>query len=723
MKDQSGLDITKSKIDSIFPRDDDYVFLAGAGISIDAPSSLPSAREMVKSLLQACIPPEDLLAISNLEGLRYELIVEAVENNADKDLKFLDYLDLAKNPNLLHMFLAQTIDRGHHVITTNFDYLIEQALLKIVPPENYGNIHVIITRDDFLKYQEPKAHAEAGRRLLFKIHGSKYDAITGADTRESLITTISALGKNKEGGTSFAIEPFKKHAIINMLQNSCLVILGYSGNDDFDIGPALKELSGMKRVIWIDHDPDAGGTPECLRVTGPEDGNNTANLSRVDKLLGKIYYRSRIDVYKIRINTSSFIETTLWPLFFPNNMIPSIEEAEEPLPPFSAYAGEVLADVPLLKKYALAGWLYWKMGQYDLYLNLSERGLQLAKDVSDVEMESEFIENLGGYYFITSDFEKARECFEQAIESANRLDEFNRMAVFQNNLGEIMRIKGELDEAIACYQDAIDEATRVGDLKTKASALNNIGWIHHARGKSTSAETFFKMALEIDENLGDLASKALHLSNIGVLQYSRKKYEDALKSFKEALNIADQLGEVADKIIFLNNIVSIYKEIGDLKAAISTCFDVLEMADQAGLLESRAVAANNLAGFYHDGQLYDEARNYYESALDIARRIENKPQEALVLNNIGKLYQDQGNQDDALSYYEDALKIATSVDDLRMKAICINNIGILYKINNNLDEALNYFTEALEIAVNINDLRLKDMIQENIDEIGQKRYT
>src|SRR5271157_457537 len=721
MKNRSGFEIVRDNITNIFPLDDDYVFLAGAGISMNAPSSLPSAREMVRIMLQVCVPQEDFLAISNLEGLRYELIVEAVEKYVDKDLKFLDYLDLATTPNLLHLFLAQAIDRGHHAITTNFDYLIEHALLKIVPTENYSDIHAVITREDFLKYQEPKAHAEAGRRLLFKIHGSKHDAITGAEMRDSLLTTISALGRNKEGGTSFAIESFKKHAIIDMLQNSCLVVLGYSGNDDFDIGPALKEFSGMKRVVWIDHDLAAGTDVECFRVTEEADGSDGSHPSRVDALLAEMQRRSRVDVYKIRGNASAFIETELWPWFFPGEAVPAIEEASEPLPPFSTFVDEVLGNVPLLQKHALAGWLYWKLGCYDLYHDLNERGLQLAIEACDIAMESEFIENLGSYYFLKSDFEQAREYFEQAIESANRLDEFSRMAVFQNNLGEISRIKGQLDEAIECYQDAIDEAGRVCDLKTKATALNNIGWIHHARG-NPNAETFFKMALEIDENLGDLASKALHVSNIGVLQHDQKEYEEALKNFKEALNIADQLGEVADKVIFLNNIVSIYKEIGDLKAAIATCFKILEITDQAGLLENKAVATNNLAGFYHDAKLYDEARNYYESALDIARRLGNKHQEALFLQNIGNLCQDQGNKDDAMSFYEDALKIATDAGDRQTSVNCINNIARIYKNNGQLDDALTYLAQALEIAVNINDLRLKDTIQHSIDEIEKQRF-
>ena len=719
-KSKSVLEAVKGQISDLFSLDDDYTFLAGAGVSMDPPSSIPSARAMVKDLFQCCIVPEEIATISSLDLLRYEMVVEAVEKYVDKDLKFLDYLDSATEPNMLHYFLARAIDRGYHVITTNFDYLVEHALLNIIPRERYGDIHAVIMREDFLKYQEPKAYAKAGKKLLFKIHGSKRNILTGATTRESLITTISALGKNKEGTTTFAIEPYKKPAVNSLMQDSCLVVLGYSGSDDFDIGPALKEISGIKRLIWIEHSSAMGNAVEIFRVRESRDQKSLQAQPRVDKLLGEIRNTTCKNVFKIRAGTTYLFGRVLWPLLFPAVPVPDSSESKSPAPNFLAFIEKSYGSVPLLKKHALTGWLYWKLGEQDAFLRCSENAMALAKDEGNIEMESEFLENLGGYYFSKSNIAKAMEYFNKAIQSANQLDEFKRMAVFQNNLGEVFRAKGEFDEALACYQDAIDEAAASGDLQTKAAALNNIGWIHHARGKSTNAETFFKMALEIDEKLGDLPSKAVHLCNIAALQFNRGEYETALKGFKEALKIADQLGEILDKITFLNNIGLIYKNIGDYKTSLASHLEALQIADQAGYLEGKAISMNNVAGFYHDAKLYDEARNYYEGALEIAKLLENKSRESLYLNNLGKLLRDQGNIEDAIFYYETALKTAGEIKDPAMQATCLNNLGSIYLDGNKLDIALTYFNQALEIVEGLTNAQLKETIVGNIDAIKKK---
>ena len=229
-----------------------YTFLVGAGISMDPPSCVPSAKMFVRDLFKYYAPEEEIEKLLSLESLRYELLVEKVQNLFDKELKFLDYLDRVKEPNAIHIFLASMIMRYNYVITTNFDYLIEMALKKKLDAfpvfHNYHKkVMIIITKEDYKKkvsFQFP----------LIKIHGSKRDAITGRLTKESLVTTISALGREREKGKTFAIELYKKRLIDEVMNSRDLVIMGYSGSDDFDISPMLKELSTMKRIIWIEHD-------------------------------------------------------------------------------------------------------------------------------------------------------------------------------------------------------------------------------------------------------------------------------------------------------------------------------------------------------------------------------------------------------------------------------------------------------------------------------------
>ena len=133
-----SLEKFSGKIKDIFRSDANYTFLIGAGISMEAPSNLPSAREIVTRLVELCAPEECHNEILSLESLRFEMVVEHLKSksNIDKNLEFMEYFAEVTTPNLIHLFLAKMVINGegkHKVITTNFDYLIEYAFKSLLP--------------------------------------------------------------------------------------------------------------------------------------------------------------------------------------------------------------------------------------------------------------------------------------------------------------------------------------------------------------------------------------------------------------------------------------------------------------------------------------------------------------------------------------------------------------------------------------------------------------
>ena len=81
----------KEDIETLFTPKRKYTFLVGAGISMDPPSNMPSARQIVKGLLDLCAPEEEIDNLLSLDMLRFELVVEKIQEAYDEDLKFLDF--------------------------------------------------------------------------------------------------------------------------------------------------------------------------------------------------------------------------------------------------------------------------------------------------------------------------------------------------------------------------------------------------------------------------------------------------------------------------------------------------------------------------------------------------------------------------------------------------------------------------------------------------------
>src|SRR5436190_12955803 len=124
------------------PRTARYAFLCGAGVSASPPSNLPIGAEFVTNIL-ACCALEDFLPTLEMyfdnresmtgHALRFETILQALQDTIDPDLAILDDLLFSNCPNSVHRFLSNAVLEGHAVFTTNFDPLIECGSQQLSP--------------------------------------------------------------------------------------------------------------------------------------------------------------------------------------------------------------------------------------------------------------------------------------------------------------------------------------------------------------------------------------------------------------------------------------------------------------------------------------------------------------------------------------------------------------------------------------------------------------
>ncbi len=269
----------------LLKEDQKITFLVGAGCSVDTPSNLPAGRSMMDAIIKYVCAESEVEKISNLEELRFEALIEIVKDKIDEDLKIIDFYGLCDKPNNQHFFFADMIKKGHYVMTTNFDFLIEYALLNLNVPKE--EIVCVITKEDFKKYCDPGDLKLQGKKLLYKIHGSTRNLLTGEDTRQSLITTIQAFGSNKESLNVFQVEPFKRPVFDNISKFRSLVVMGYSGSDDFDVIPTLKVFRDLNNVIWMNYIGNDDDQEDIIEIY--EDFiKKTEKLDKINEILIEI---------------------------------------------------------------------------------------------------------------------------------------------------------------------------------------------------------------------------------------------------------------------------------------------------------------------------------------------------------------------------------------------------------------------------------------------------
>ena len=577
-------------------------YLVGAGISMENPTNFPSARDIARILMKYIVPQEEIkriLKLNALDKLRYEIIIEYIEDIFDKDLKFLDYFEINSLPNLIHFFLAYSILQGNYVMTTNFDPMVEKALVKILNNEDILKIKTIITREDFLNFQKPKELFSENFYPLWKIHGSKKNFITNEDTRESLITTISSLGKSKENDSIFAIEPYKKPIIDRLTKNRILIVLGYSGGDDFDIGPTLIELKDIEKVIWIEHSNKI--KTSLMEYKGIETIKKR-KIKKLPSVLVDMMNKTGCEICFIKTQTRKFIEDHLWNDILTNKLedILYIFEDYPNESYFSVWIKQYYANFSELLKYRCAAQIYYNLSNFQFLESCILKGIELAKTSKEKDHIFRFYNLMGLSFFKQNETQKALHYFQLALENIDKKQyhlkmdiNYENLIVIFNNIGTVYMMEGNFENAEKYFKDALKNLEIIESFENynpkfepsmrsravrpnlyidknrsrgiidwhtstlKATIISNLGQIYYKKREFNQALTHFKGAYAINLSFGHLQGMGMQLTNIGKCYLEQGADNDAYKYFLQSTEVLEKLGQdsaVKEVNEFLNKI-------------------------------------------------------------------------------------------------------------------------------------------------------------------------
>ena len=397
-------------------------------------------------------------------------------------------------------------------MTTNFDFLIEYALLQLGTGKD--EILPVITKADYQNYSSPKELLSEGKKTLYKIHGSTKNIVSEENTKDSLVTTIQALGSHKVGENVFQVEPFKRLLFENNSNGRYLVVMGYSGSDDFDIIPTLKVLKNLRNIIWINYSQNINMGREKIHEI---DSNTDRSLDKLDKNLRKITQilleirqENHADhVYRVDVNTTEMVK----------NLLKSKLELSSTN--FFIESGDWLENnikVPdIMMKYYIPYRIYDDFGFYDDALRCSKKILLLAKKSKNEHWKASVLNNMGEIYRAQGSYLKALKRFEEALKIAEQLGDLSYKATFLNNIGRIYYTQGSYPEALKHFEEALQIAEELGDSIGKAIRLNNIGNIYHDQGNYPEAFKRYEEAMQTDEQLENLREKATCFNNIGAI--------------------------------------------------------------------------------------------------------------------------------------------------------------------------------------------------------------
>lgn len=700
----------------LLERSGKLTFLVGAGCSADPPSNLPLGREMIGAIIKHACAKSEVDKILAIENLRFEQVVEIIRNQLDPELKLIDYYGECESPNLQHFFLADMLKKGHLVVTTNFDFLIERALLASGIPKE--QIIPVITEDDYKnpEYQDPEALFEKGKMAVYKIHGSTKNIITGEDTRKFLMATIKAFGSGKEGENIFQLQNFKRPTFEALTNGRTLVLLGYSGSDDFDVVPTLMILKHLENIIWINHNSDDEGIEKLYEINDSM-FQETNNIEKSNEILADIFRMNNTDrIFKADLNTTRLMETMLAGK-------PNLNSTEFNNP-LTSWFNQNIAHPNECSKLFNACAIYEEFGMLDEILDCSERMAEIAQKNGDLKWQIIALTKIGEVFFHRGKLDDALDRLEKALIDTGEIRESWQLyweAIPLLNIGKIFSIRHDFVQALEYFRDALVILEQL-DEEMGATTIMDIAQMEDYHIDNDARIIYFIKALKIAEEGGYLRLKARAIIGINeIFIYHpelRDQYEYGLgeRSFendiKEALEIGKQLCDLEIK-------ASCHRQMGNFSNKSNALEDALRHYKKALTYDKQLNSPKDIGRDLSDiGHVlsrkgeYKGALKYYQESLVVFERIDAPEVEDIKISilvskkeislnniiNIASTHYKQGNYPKALKSYEEALSFIEQLKEHFSEMItCLDSIASIHYKNGNYPEALKRYEEALEI--------------------------
>lgn len=220
--------------------------LVGAGVSVNEPSCRPTAFQFLSAFYDVCLPEscDRNLFLSASFDLRFESVLGIVEQRFDNNLDILKLFSQGTS-NHNHRCINVLAQQGALIITTNFDTLIESA------GSQHSEYALRVEEQDFRDVIASKP-MRSGLPEFWHLHGIVVDPRSKSNCSHTVVASIKNCWLSKD---LFRLDRSKGQALRQALSERDLLVIGYSGSDDFDIAPALEEIQSERRVVWVHHSP------------------------------------------------------------------------------------------------------------------------------------------------------------------------------------------------------------------------------------------------------------------------------------------------------------------------------------------------------------------------------------------------------------------------------------------------------------------------------------
>ncbi len=227
------------------------------------------------------------------------------------------------------------------------------------------------------------------------------------------------------------------------------------------------------------------------------------------------------------------------------------------------------------------GWNYYKMGDLDNALSLSQQAKLDAQQLGGSKDEMLWIRNIGAIKISQRDYSAAERDYQEALRLARQMDNKAVAAVCLYSLASVKVYEGKTNEATAYNRQALALAQETDDHTSELYSLITGGYIAYAEKDFSPAESDFRAV--IDDKRADNYLRWEAEASLSAVYVEENRQADAEAYFrKELMTLSasrSSFKREESRLSFLSRPISFYEQYMQFLASHHRDQDALEVAE------------------------------------------------------------------------------------------------------------------------------------------------
>lgn len=245
----------------------------------------------------------------------------------------------------------------------------------------------------------------------------------------------------------------------------------------------------------------------------------------------------------------------------------------------------------------------------------------------------------------------------------------------------------QIDKAIYYGNLSVKEANLLNDSSLAASCMNDLSLSYYYKGNFDSCIYLAEKAYSMRLKLGETRNAGASISKAAIAYYEKGKYEVAMEKNLIAVDLFKKSGSVIEAAKLQNNLGAIYERNNQLDKAMSMYLESAQFALKAEDIEGYVTAKCNYGIIVKKKGKVSESIKIYASLLDSCKKFCREEYLSMIYQQLGVAERELGHTAVGLQYYIQAKEVYDRIGSLGGSSIINVNIGNCYVDLRQLDKA------------------------------------